>query len=119
MRHADPVSEQNGPLILHPGWWPRQPGVPEAGQTRAAYTILMFQVDHVKVAVGLLKRRGVQFERYDGMNHERGITVGRAARVIAVRFKDSAGTSSLTGPAPSSASYRVRAEPSGAWTSSE
>jgi len=31
----------------------------------------------------------------------------------------SAGTSSLTGPAPSSASYRVRAEPGGAWTFSE
>ncbi len=51
----------------------------------------MFQVDDIEAAVGELTKRGVQFERYDGMNQdERGITRG-GGPFIAAWFKDPAG----------------------------
>jgi len=49
--------------------------VARPGHTPATYTILMFQVDDIQATVGELTKRGVQFERYDGMDQdEQGIT---------------------------------------------
>jgi catechol 2,3-dioxygenase-like lactoylglutathione lyase family enzyme len=86
------VSEgQHGLLTLH------MPGdrdtrmYAKPDHTPATYTILMFQVDDIGAAVAELTERGVQFERYDGMDQdERGITRGGGA-FIAAWFKDPAG----------------------------
>jgi catechol 2,3-dioxygenase-like lactoylglutathione lyase family enzyme len=42
--------------------------------TPASYTILNFEVDDIEAAVDALTERGVEFERYDGMEQdEKGI----------------------------------------------
>jgi catechol 2,3-dioxygenase-like lactoylglutathione lyase family enzyme len=44
------------------------------GLTPASYTILNFEVDDIEAAVDELVSRGVEFERYDGMEQdEKGI----------------------------------------------
>ncbi len=64
---------------------------PKPDRTPASNTILMFQMDDIEAAVGELAKRGVQFERYDGMDQdERGITRG-GGPFIAAWFKDPAG----------------------------
>jgi catechol 2,3-dioxygenase-like lactoylglutathione lyase family enzyme len=43
--------------------------------TPATYTILNFEVDDVEAAVGELRSRGIEFERYEGMEQdEKGIS---------------------------------------------
>ena len=85
------VSEQYGLLTLHLAGGRDIRVYPKPGHTPAAYTILMFQVGDIEAAVGELARRGVQFERYDGMDQdERGITRG-GGPFIAAWFKDPAG----------------------------
>jgi predicted enzyme related to lactoylglutathione lyase len=45
------------------------------GFTPASYTILNFEVDDIEAAVDALVERGVEFERYEGMDQdERGIS---------------------------------------------
>ena len=57
--------------------------------TPASYTILNFEVDDIEAAVDALTERGVEFERYDGMEQdEKGIA--RFGPDIAW-FKDPAG----------------------------
>lgn len=57
----------------------------------ATYTVLNFQVDDVEAAVDELASRGVEFERYEGMDQdEKGISSGGGGPPIAW-FKDPAG----------------------------
>jgi len=56
----------------------------------ATYTVLNFPVDDVEAAVEELSTRGVQFERYDGMEQdEKGIARGDGPEIA--WFKDPAG----------------------------
>ena len=56
----------------------------------AAYTVLNFPVDDVDAAVDELSARGVQFERYDGIDQdEKGIARGAGPEIA--WFKDPAG----------------------------
>ena len=58
--------------------------------TPASYTILNFPVDDVEAAVDQLSARGVQFERYDGIEQdEKGIARGNGPDIA--WFKDPAG----------------------------
>jgi catechol 2,3-dioxygenase-like lactoylglutathione lyase family enzyme len=85
------VSEQRGLLTLHLGGGHDARVYSKPDHTPAAYTILMFRVDDIEAAVGELTKRGVQFERYDGMDQDdRGITRG-GGPFIAAWFKDPAG----------------------------
>ena len=63
---------------------------PKPDHTPATYTILIFAVDDIEAAVGELAKRGVRFERYDGMDQDkRGIARGDS--FIAAWLKDPAG----------------------------
>ena len=86
------VSEQHGLLTLHLAGGRDTRVYQRPDHTPATYTILMFQVDgDIEAAVGELTKRGVQFERYDGMDQdERGIARG-GGPFIAAWFKDPAG----------------------------
>jgi catechol 2,3-dioxygenase-like lactoylglutathione lyase family enzyme len=85
------VSDQHGLLTLHLADGHDTRVYPKPDHTPAGYTVLMFQVDDIEAAVGELAKRGVRFERYDGMDQdERGITRG-GAPFIAAWFKDPAG----------------------------
>lgn len=85
------VSEQHGLLTLHLAGGHDARVYPKQGHTPAGYTILMFKVDDIQAAVGELTNRGVQFERYDGMDQdELGITRG-GGPFIGAWFKDPAG----------------------------
>jgi catechol 2,3-dioxygenase-like lactoylglutathione lyase family enzyme len=56
----------------------------------ATYTVLNFPVDDVEAAVDELSTRGVQFERYDGIDQdEKGIARGDGPEIA--WFKDPAG----------------------------
>ena len=57
----------------------------------ATYTILNFEVDDIEATVGELAARGVELERYEGMDQdEQGISRSPAGPLI-VWFKDPAG----------------------------
>jgi catechol 2,3-dioxygenase-like lactoylglutathione lyase family enzyme len=58
--------------------------------TPADYTILNFPVDDIDAAVEALSRRGVTFERYDGMNQDDKGVMREEGPPIAW-FKDPAG----------------------------
>jgi catechol 2,3-dioxygenase-like lactoylglutathione lyase family enzyme len=84
------VSEANGLLTLHLAGdrdtliYPKDQHVP------ATFTVLNFPVDDIDRAVGELAQRGVQFERYDGMDQdERGIM--RSGGPLIAWFTDPAG----------------------------
>jgi predicted enzyme related to lactoylglutathione lyase len=63
---------------------------PKPDFTPATYTILNFAVDDVDAAVDELGSRGVEFERYDGMEQdEKGIARGQGPDIA--WFKDPAG----------------------------
>jgi extradiol dioxygenase family protein len=84
------VSEQKRWLTLHLSGGHEVRVYPKPDYTPATYTIAMFQVDDIEAVVGELTARGVQFERYDGMDQdERGIT--RGGPITAAWFKDPAG----------------------------
>ena len=86
-----PGSEQHGMLTLNlaGGHYVRLYQTPNYAP--ASSTVLMFQVDDIGATVDELISRGVQFERYDGMDtDERGITTG-GGPFIAAWFKDPAG----------------------------
>lgn len=85
------VSERHGLLTLHLDGGCDARVYAKPGHTPAAHTVLMFQVDDIEAAVGELIKRGVRFERYDGMDQdERGVTRG-GGPFIAAWFKDPAG----------------------------
>jgi catechol 2,3-dioxygenase-like lactoylglutathione lyase family enzyme len=53
---------------------------PKDDHEPATFTVLNFPVDDIDAAVDDLKRAGVTFERYDGLDQdERGIARGRAS----------------------------------------
>jgi catechol 2,3-dioxygenase-like lactoylglutathione lyase family enzyme len=61
-----------------------------AEMTPASYTMLNFEVDDVDAAVDGLAERGVNFERYDGFDHdERGIVRGPGPQIA--WFEDPSG----------------------------
>jgi catechol 2,3-dioxygenase-like lactoylglutathione lyase family enzyme len=84
------TSEQQGLLTLHLAGDRDTLVYPKPGHTPAEYTILNFPVQDIDAAVDELGRRGVQFERYDGMaQDERGIM--RQGGPYIAWFKDPAG----------------------------
>ena len=63
---------------------------PKPDFTPATYTILNFPVDDVAAAVEKLGSRGVEFERYDGIDQdEKGVARGQGPDIA--WFKDPAG----------------------------
>jgi catechol 2,3-dioxygenase-like lactoylglutathione lyase family enzyme len=84
------TSEEHGLLTLHLAGERPTLVYPKPGYTPAEYTILNFKVDDVEAAVDELAARGVQLERYDGMEQdERGIM--RGGGPLIGWFKDPAG----------------------------
>jgi catechol 2,3-dioxygenase-like lactoylglutathione lyase family enzyme len=85
------TSEDHGLLTLHLAGGERPTlAYPKPGHTPADYTILNFPVDDIEAAVDALVERGVEFERYPGMEQdERGIM--RAGGPYIAWFKDPAG----------------------------
>jgi catechol 2,3-dioxygenase-like lactoylglutathione lyase family enzyme len=72
------VTEEYGLLTLHLNGGERPTLIyPKPDHAPATYTILNFKVDDIEAAVDALAARGVEFLRYDGMEHdERGIMRG-------------------------------------------
>src|ERR1700730_12482483 len=62
------VSEANGMLTLHIAGGRDTLIYPKADHAPASFTILNFPVDDIESAVDALTARGVQFERYDGLD---------------------------------------------------
>jgi extradiol dioxygenase family protein len=86
-----PVSEQHGLLTLNLAGSHDVRIYQKPDYAAATNTVLMFQVGDIGATVGELTKRGVQFERYDGMDQdEQGITRG-GGPFIAAWFKDPAG----------------------------
>ena len=84
------VTEEHGLLTLHIAGDRPTLIYPRPGHEPAAYTILNFPVDDIDAAVDALAERGVQFERYDGMEQdEKGIM--RAGGPYIAWFTDPAG----------------------------
>jgi catechol 2,3-dioxygenase-like lactoylglutathione lyase family enzyme len=85
------VSEEYGLLTLHLNGGERPTLIyPKPDHAPAAYTILNFKVDDIEAAVDALAARGVEFERYDGMEQdERGIM--RGGGPLIAWFTDPAG----------------------------
>ena len=84
------VSEENGMLTLHIAGDRDILVYPKANHTPATYTVLNFPVDDIDAAVGELARRGVRFERYEGMDaDEKGIF--RGGGPLIAWFTDPAG----------------------------
>src|SRR2546429_1616850 len=84
------TSEEHGLLTLHLAGDRPTLVYPKPDHTPADYTILNFPVDDIDEAVDALAARGVQFERYDGMEQDdKGIM--RAGGPYIAWFKDPAG----------------------------
>jgi catechol 2,3-dioxygenase-like lactoylglutathione lyase family enzyme len=84
------TSEEHGLLTLHLAGDRPTLVYPKPDHTAADYTILNFPVDDIDEAVDALAGRGVQFDRYDGMEQdEKGIM--RAGGPYIAWFKDPAG----------------------------
>jgi predicted enzyme related to lactoylglutathione lyase len=84
------TSEHYGLLTLHLAGGRDTLVYPKLGHEPASYTILNFQVNDIDAAVDELTRRGVRFERYDGMGQDdKGIN--RAGGPYIAWFKDPAG----------------------------
>jgi catechol-2,3-dioxygenase len=85
------VSEQNGLLTMNLAGSHDVRVYQKPDHVPAGYTVLMFRVGDIGATVGELTKRGVQFERYDGMDQdELGITRG-GGPFSAAWFKDLAG----------------------------
>jgi catechol 2,3-dioxygenase-like lactoylglutathione lyase family enzyme len=65
-----PVSDDNGMLRLGVGGGTQTLVYAKPDHEPATYTILNFPVDDIDAAVDELSKRGVEFERYDGMKQE-------------------------------------------------
>jgi catechol 2,3-dioxygenase-like lactoylglutathione lyase family enzyme len=84
------TSEEHGLLTLRLAGDRPTLVYPKPDHTPADYTILNFPVDDIDEAVEALSGRGVQLERYDGMEQdEKGIM--RAGGPYIAWFKDPAG----------------------------
>jgi catechol 2,3-dioxygenase-like lactoylglutathione lyase family enzyme len=84
------TSEEYGLMTLHLAGDRDTLVYPKADHTPATYTILNFRVDDIESAVDDLAGRGVQFERYPGMEQdERAISRGGGPYIA--WFKDPAG----------------------------
>jgi len=84
------VTEANGLLTLHIAGDRPTIVYPKPDHTPAAFTILNFPVDDIDAAVDALAARGVEIERYDGMEQdEKGIARGPGPEIA--WFKDPAG----------------------------
>ena len=85
------VTEEYGLLTLHLNGGDRPTLIyPKPDHTPATYTILNFQVTDIEAAVDDLAGRGVEFQRYPGMDQdERGIM--RAGGPYIAWFTDPAG----------------------------
>ena len=84
------VTEANGLLTLHIAGDRPTIVYPKPDHIPAAFTILNFPVDDIDAAVDALAQRGVEFERYDGMEQdEKGVM--RAGGPYIAWFKDPAG----------------------------
>ncbi|WP_336212554.1 VOC family protein [Nonomuraea sp. LPB2021202275-12-8] len=84
------VSEENGMLTLHIAGDRDILVYPKGDHTPATFTILNFPVDDIDRTVDELVRRGVRFERYDGLEaDEKGIF--RGGGPLIAWFKDPAG----------------------------
>jgi catechol 2,3-dioxygenase-like lactoylglutathione lyase family enzyme len=84
------TSEENGLLTLHIAGDRAILVYPKPDHEPATYTILNFPVDDIDTVADELTARGVQFERYDGMEQdERGIHRGGGPYIA--WFKDPAG----------------------------
>jgi len=85
------VSDQDEGLVLHLAGGRDTFVYPKPDFTPATYTILNFIVDDVDAAVDELAARGVEFERYEGLDQdEKGISRGDRGPLIAW-FTDPAG----------------------------
>jgi predicted enzyme related to lactoylglutathione lyase len=84
------TSEEYGLLWLHLAGGRDTLVYEQPDATPASFTILNFEVDDIDAAVETLARRGVRFERYDGMaQDEKGIF--RAEGPYIAWFKDPSG----------------------------
>jgi catechol 2,3-dioxygenase-like lactoylglutathione lyase family enzyme len=85
------VSEEYGMLKLHILGDVEILIYPKPDHTPASFTILNFPVDDIESAADELARRGVQFERYDGLGapDDKGIYRGQGPDIA--WFKDPAG----------------------------
>jgi catechol 2,3-dioxygenase-like lactoylglutathione lyase family enzyme len=84
------TSEEHGLMTLHLAGDRPTLVYPKPDHTPADYTILNFPVDDIDEAVDALSGRGVELERYDGMEQdEKGIM--RAGGPYIAWFKDPAG----------------------------
>jgi catechol 2,3-dioxygenase-like lactoylglutathione lyase family enzyme len=84
------VSEENGMLALHIAGDRDILVYPKDNHAPATYTVLNFPVDDIDAAVDELVRRGVRFERYEGMDaDEKGIF--RGGGPLIAWFTDPAG----------------------------
>jgi predicted enzyme related to lactoylglutathione lyase len=71
------VSEENGLLTLHVAGGRDVLVYPKPDHVPATYTILNFPVDDIEATVGELTKRGVTFQRYEGIEQdEKGIARG-------------------------------------------
>ena len=85
------VTEEHDLLTLHLAGDRDTLVYPKPDHAPATYTILNFPVDDVEAAVDELRGRGVQFERYEGIEQdERGISLDPNGPRIAW-FTDPAG----------------------------
>jgi predicted enzyme related to lactoylglutathione lyase len=84
------VTEEEGLLTLHIAGDRGTLIYPKPDHTPAEYTILNFPVDDIEAAVDGLAERGVEFERYEGMEiDDKGIFRGEGPLIA--WFKDPAG----------------------------
>ena len=84
------TSEENGLLTLHLASDRDTLVYPKPDHTPATYTILNFPVDDIDAAVDELAARGVEMQRFDGMEQDdRGIM--RAGGPYIAWFTDPAG----------------------------
>ncbi len=84
------VTEEHGLLLLHLATGTRVLAYPKEGHVPATFTILNFPVDDIDTAVTELTARGVQMERYPGVEaDEKGIA--RGGGPLIAWFRDPAG----------------------------
>lgn len=68
------VAEENGMLTLHLAGGGTVLIYPKPNHEPASFTVLNFPVEDIDQAVDELTKAGIQFERYEGFDHdERGI----------------------------------------------
>jgi catechol 2,3-dioxygenase-like lactoylglutathione lyase family enzyme len=84
------VTEEHGLLTLHIAGDRPTLIYPRPGHEPAAYTILNFPVDDIDAAVDALAARGVEFERYEGMEQDEKGVMREGGPYIAW-FRDPAG----------------------------